>query len=1612
MIEIKFLRMGILVLLLVALVTVVPLALADDSPAMGGANWNAVGTEWQMEGSAVVGSNVQSEVWTYWINGTDSNKTVGPGEQTVGGNYCPPSGEFSCPAYEETGQSVYVGLSLMDKMMYRTAHGTNVETWSPMIIYLDRQTLEPRERWQKSGAILGETWSKVWNINAAGVPADRDLNGGETWHYNETTDPASAGWGNTSDWFGQDAGNQNNELYNVSVSNTPQDITVAGMTFSCYEVDKLGPRGHIYDYWDVDGALAGPVKTIDELSFDQTNTLTLRYHDWPGAPMVTMCNNAGTPKTDWTATPGDNVYVTGHWVTLNPSLGDGTPNQYDIWIGQGAPSEGDVLGTDWGTDTGMDANVAPQAGANVPGTFFVNLGPAQNLPVNGPGLYIILDEGDGIYHLDNQTFELEGYNFDDIDSLANCPACYVEGDTAFDDGLSNAFELSGGLLVETLPATGVTPNNATLNGNLTDMGGAATVDVSFEYGIVQGGPYPFEVVAAESPMNNPGAFHADITSLNPGQRYYFRASGDYGAAYGLERFLDTPATTTVWIDAPLGAEQGTYFTATVRIDNVTNFDSSIYDVNFDGSVLQLNNVTGGMIGANGIPVDTYTNLGPGAYRIDQNIPGNPGVTGSGYLAELHFSVPGALSGNTNINLANGNLWNNMGAVIPAVWNGDIVTISSRSVTVDDFKVTPTLEEWKEAGWNMPMANKVSRYEITFTLTNEGELEGGVDEIHITFPNEMQLPTSIDPSNVLVNGVNCGNDNFDGDAAISNKTLKIVVPQNIPDGAVCTVIIMQSAGIANPKLSQELIPPGNQNGYPATYDPAMNLHLDRATDELYQLKVATTSDPINASREFQVFDWMEMEKNQMGMIEFPFGGMVIVNGAGFMPDATVTLNGLSGGPLAGSGKVSSDGTVAIYGFASGAPPFVPLEGTDGSGRASNWVWPMYSLNTDQIDENSNKYSAEGVWHLLPSLSLSANSGLAGSQIIIEGTNWTGTPTAVYPQDITIGGMPLPVEETPVMVDKDHDSSFLQAFQGVELNTGKDDFSVKAQIPRNLKGGKYEIVVTGGDTMRCLPASVAGNNGWACGNSFDCFNDSINRIAAGLPPLGICADGGTAVVRATFTVLPRTVKVEPSNAAPGSTVTLKGEGFVAGEPDNFNGGAGFAHNLGGIAVYKYGNSIKTETITTNIEVDDQGGFTAVGKIPADATEGNGEVIVFFDPTDTFYDGEGDLDEVSAKAAFAPASRGLTVIPSSGPLGTTITVSGGNFGSAAGGVIPRLEVNYFEDPGLPTLEPLSTAGQMVPETFEVDADEGFRYGDDNMIRVIAPCGGIDLTAACTFDVTRPTLQLDKTRGPRGTLVKVSGSGWQTSGLNFVTIAYRGNGAIDDATVAVVEPNGNGDIAAQFRIPSFDDADMGGGEANLIFTATDGENDSLQSIFTVTGPHISVKPESAAGGEVITVHGEGFLPQSQVQEISLANAPIVPIYELKLTDAQGAFEITGTVPGVMPGGYAINARVNQNEGAEITCPFTVVSGGVGDVSVEEGFASIGKNAEGGQYLFTKVWTFDSKTKEWLVYDIAEGAPDQFDTLVTGQGYWVEVTADCTLTYSSYTYDLINGWNLIGWQG
>lgn len=180
--------------------------------------------------------------------------------------------------------------------------------------------------------------------------------------------------------------------------------------------------------------------------------------------------------------------------------------------------------------------------------------------------------------------------------------------------------------------------------------------------------------------------------------------------------LALAAATTVSMDAPAEVAPGAQFVARVNISPVVNFDSATFDVTFDPAVIQVADVTDGGIDGTAIPVINWGFIPPGVQgtvRVINNVPQVPGVSGSGYLAEVHFHVVGSAGSTSDLTLSHGVLFDNMGAGIGANWVGDAVAVSGAAPTEPNISFSPqSFSFWAaEAG-----ANPVSQ---TLEVWNSG-----------------------------------------------------------------------------------------------------------------------------------------------------------------------------------------------------------------------------------------------------------------------------------------------------------------------------------------------------------------------------------------------------------------------------------------------------------------------------------------------------------------------------------------------------------------------------------------------------------------------------------------------------------------------------------------------------------------------------------------------------------------------------------------------------------------------------------------------------------------------------------------------------------------------------
>ncbi|GAH42357.1 unnamed protein product, partial [marine sediment metagenome] len=130
--------------------------------------------------------------------------------------------------------------------------------------------------------------------------------------------------------------------------------------------------------------------------------------------------------------------------------------------------------------------------------------------------------------------------------------------------------------VTTNDASSITHSSATLNGNLTSLGGYSPVNVSFEWGTAPG---VYSDNTTPEAMTSIGVFSDNLSGLAPSTTYYFRAKATGSATvYGAELSFTTPKVLTsidITPDDPtiaLGRTQqftatGTYSDAST--DNIT-----------------------------------------------------------------------------------------------------------------------------------------------------------------------------------------------------------------------------------------------------------------------------------------------------------------------------------------------------------------------------------------------------------------------------------------------------------------------------------------------------------------------------------------------------------------------------------------------------------------------------------------------------------------------------------------------------------------------------------------------------------------------------------------------------------------------------------------------------------------------------------------------------------------------------------------------------------------------------------------------------------------------------------------------------------------------------------
>ena len=291
-------------------------------------------------------------------------------------------------------------------------------------------------------------------------------------------------------------------------------------------------------------------------------------------------------------------------------------------------------------------------------------------------------------------------------------------------------------------------------------------------------------------------------------------------------------------------------------------------------------------------------------------------------------------------------------------------------------------------------------------------------------------------------------------------------------------------------------------------------------------------------------------------------------------------------------------------------------------------------------------------------------------------------------------------------------------------------------------------------------------------------------------------------------------------------------------------------------------------------------------------------------------------SASFLITIVSQTLTISPSWAVPGQAITVSGSDFNA-------NTQVNLMLS--APNQTTIHIAGEGADDTsaISVNADGTFLYTVevpfDNTVTAVPgtktwtageTTEGGRTASSSGFRIQARHITLCPSTALPGATVEVFGSGWgveQRGSVNSqVTIAIQdGDGnAIPNAVFGPFPVGSTGEFAGAFTVPP----DARWPQLTVIATdnngpaadgGTDGfsANQTSRKVLRVPTGVVTLTPDVAQPGSVMTVSGTGFPARMTLSALRVGWANLLPVPP-PMTDASGSFTgVTLTVPGCYPG-------------------------------------------------------------------------------------------------------------------
>ena len=465
----------------------------------------------------------------------------------------------------------------------------------------------------------------------------------------------------------------------------------------------------------------------------------------------------------------------------------------------------------------------------------------------------------------------------------------------------------------------------------------------------------------------------------------------------------------------------------------------------------------------------------------------------------------------------------------------------------------------------------------------------------------------------------------------------------------------------------------------------------------------------------------------------------------------------------------------------------------------------------------------------------------------------------------------------------------------------------------------------------------------------------------------ADGGTDAT-ATFQ-LTGTTTISPESVDKGKVIEISLSDWIQAIPDEVKiGGVGVdITDEDGEATDGDDNAITVGGL------DEDGAVTFYVKVGGDVGLGTKTLVLLAGGT--------RLDSASVEITSLP----LSVVPTTAVAGEEITVEGTGFAGNAvvtdisvGGVVQDQLSNGNDIDDATTR---ATSSGRVVVTFMVP--DGVTDGT-RMIQITdekGRIGEVDLT------VPEPAITLDPDTSRRGTTVVVTGSGFPANeSIDILYNEEQEDSARSDST---------GNWASTLPIPN--DATIGGTvdvEGKVVIA---GETYSAKVKHTVPGEEMTLTPETARGGDTVTITGTGF---PAYRPVTVQVGILAEIGTGANTDGNGDFSTSILLPALNVGTHLVQVRAGENSATKVltvpdreAMPVTRPSADVFEPLTTAG-------------VLTVVWHFDNDTKAWSFYDPRPEVAAAVDlTMVSsGDNVWIQVTANMDFQGEMLTA----GWNLV----